>query len=278
MQSYGAENTTENANRVREFGAANPDVLERRAMGMRGSGIDDNSDLLDYLLDKPRAQTGGTSPGTVEVGAPEVQQAMPTVQAASTPTRKSATAAPAPAPAMGPNLPMASGVVNPLDSPTRPTASRESSVWDWLLPVLIGVGGLGAADHYMKRKKPSSPSDATTLTPDPVSTPPNAAKMKAQPRAIGEDGKLLDNPYPDGQKRLTYEPKLSDESGKKMPSGAPELDKKGVNKEVDKMMKPEIDAENAQNNALMEQIRKRAADEAATADLVKKAKRAVGRK
>jgi len=188
---------------------------------------------------------------------------MPTVQNATAPTRKSATAAPA----MGPNMPMASGAVNPLDgAPAQPAAGKSGGFWDDILKSLLGVTSVAGAAAM--RSKGGDGGDA----------PPSNRPQKAQPRAIGEDGKLLDNPYPDGQKRLTYEPKLPDESGKKMPSGAPELDQKGVNKEVTKMMQPEIDAENAQNNSIIEQMRKRAADEAATADLVKKAKRAVGRK
>src|ERR1700761_1993269 len=76
LASYKAPMTAQNANVARQFFASNPDVAERRAMGMRGSGLDDNSDLLDAQLDKHIADT--TIPdGVVTVGQPVKADSVP---------------------------------------------------------------------------------------------------------------------------------------------------------------------------------------------------------
>src|SRR5882672_10336622 len=69
LKSYGAPMSAANANAARQFFASNPDVAEHRAMGMRGSAVDDNSDLLDVQLDKHIADTA-IPEGRVEVGQP----------------------------------------------------------------------------------------------------------------------------------------------------------------------------------------------------------------
>jgi len=251
MQSYGAANNAANANRVREFGASNPDVLERRAMGMRGSGNEDNSDLLGPLLDKLMAQTDGVPPGRVEVGAPEVQQAMPTVQNATAPTRKSATAAPA----MGPNMPMASGAVNPLDAPAAPGPQQQGgSFWNDILTALLGTTSVaGTAAMRSKGGGGGTP---------PNNTPPNAGKQKAQPRAIGNDGTAI--------------PEEGRWDTRRGVSDVVDLNEKSLPAPNKKLPAPEDDG-----SAIQEQMRKRAADEAETDKLTKfgkKAQRALGRK
>lgn len=303
MQSYGAANTAENANRIRQFAASNPNVLEHRAMGMRGSVVDDNSDVLGAMLDKFIAQTDIAPPRRVEVGAPEVQQTMPTVQNASAPTRKSATAAPAPQ--MGPNLPMASGAVNPLDAPTQPPAGKSGSFWDDVLISLLGAtsvagraamnrrggGNGGAGGGGGNAPTPQGTPEATFVgrmgeaaRNDPLASGylqgpnaqlagPNAqlagpnAQLEAPNAKLPAPDKRIGSSRPDGN----YEGTGKEIEGVNARNQAQKTAKRDV-------LQKEIDAENEGASRLQEQMRKRAADEAATADLVKKAKRAVGRK
>jgi hypothetical protein len=70
LQSRGATPSAENASRVRQHYASNPDLLDRRANGLPG-GLDDNSSVLDALLDKHLAESMPTPAGTVTVGQPE---------------------------------------------------------------------------------------------------------------------------------------------------------------------------------------------------------------
>lgn len=71
LASRGAAPSAQNASRVREHYASNPDLLDRRAMGLPG-GLDDNSGVLDALLDKHIAESMPQVPqGSVEVGQPE---------------------------------------------------------------------------------------------------------------------------------------------------------------------------------------------------------------
>lgn len=64
LSSRGAPVTPENMNRVREFYASNPDLMERRAVGLPG-GLDDNSSVLDAMLDRHIANTSA-APVTVQ--------------------------------------------------------------------------------------------------------------------------------------------------------------------------------------------------------------------
>ena len=249
MGTYGAPVTANNANKAREFFASNPDYAERRANGMRGSIQEDNTDLLGPMLEKIVQETTGPAPapapaGNVEVGPIEkapVQQAAP----------RQAPAAPVAAPNRQANYGMQDppGAVNSLD-PQVSNASPDQgkSYWSDILMSLLGltsVAGVAAMNRA----------------------------PKAVPRAVGEGGVLLENPYPNGQKRIGYQDKLTDQSPPKMPSGAPELDQNGLNVERTKMLQPEIDAENqalARSANLQEQMRKRV--------LLKKAQGALGRR
>lgn len=160
----GAQPTVKNVNAARQFFATNPEIAEKRAMGLRGSGVDDNSDIFGAQLEKfMQAAETEPPPGRVEVGQPEVV-APPTQQAAPRQAAK-------PASPMGPNLPMASGAVNPLDGPASATPPAGGSIWDWLLPAILGGGAIFAGDRLTR--------------------PRGEAPTKAQPRAIGEDGKLI---------------------------------------------------------------------------------------
>jgi len=295
LQSYNAPMTARNANLAREFFAANPDIAERRAMGMRGSALDDNSDLLSSYLDKVIAES--TIPqGRVEVGAPRLADSPP----ATTNSAPAGTARPSPpsrptkrgAENLGETggEPMVSGrdsmkpnpyptVRDPRDTATfgvDPQTSAGGSsgggLSDWLLAALglSSLAGKGMMNGQARLPAPNPPSDT----------------------------KLLTGPE---QKRLGYEPKLEDQDYARVqgrrdteyPSGAPKLDEKAVQRsrgmfqdpaEVERM-KAEVEAE---NRLLMEQAKQLQDQREAEALKLKKqklaqetaraAKQAVGRR
>lgn len=84
LQTYGVQQpNVRQANAAREFFATNPEIAEKRAMGMRGSGIDDNSDIFGAQLDKLIQDSSIQSqplPALPTNGAP-----IETVQQATTP-------------------------------------------------------------------------------------------------------------------------------------------------------------------------------------------------
>lgn len=156
LQRQGATGTNDNINRIREFAAANPDVLERYGMGM-GPGLDDNSALLRLALDKSIASTELPPPeGSVQVGQPQV---MPSVQNASAPTRRSATAAPISSTPPA-DWTTATGHPNLGPLPSRDASAGEvagapqgDSGWNWLLAMLglSSTGGMAAAANSRGR-------------------------------------------------------------------------------------------------------------------------------
>lgn len=259
LQTYGAPTTARNANAARQFFAANPDIAEKRAMGMRGSGIDDNSDVFGSMLDKFIQQSDNTPApaGTVEVSQPQLE----TTQAATAPN----------APRKKMSEPSRQGEYGPGPSPSRQgeysaPVTRESVRGgkgfglDDVLTALLGLTATGAL----------APKAA------PSATPP----MKALPRAVGNDGQLLENPYPDGQKRLTYQPALEEgganaraaEADKtKTITNDPALNEQGRRAQL----QAEIDAENeAAARKLQDQIMQRN-NEANTRKLLQQGKKVV---
>lgn len=305
MGTYGAPVTARNANIAREFFASNPDYAERRANGMRGSIQEDNTDLLGPMLEKFMQDTAA-APATGAPAQLQPQQTMPTVQAASAPTRKNATAAPAPA--MGPNLPMASGAVNPLDAPpAQQPVQRNGSFWDDVLTALLGTTSVAGA-AAMRNRGGAAPAggapNAAPGTPEATFVGRMGEAARNHPAASG----YLQNPRPQIEDLGTADQRYN-ESGKTPRTGSGEQGKlpapnkqitsqrpdgnyestgkevEGVNarRQAEKtarkdVLQKEIDSENESARTLQEQMRKRAKDEAATADLVKKAKRATGRK
>jgi len=273
MGTYGAPVTANNANKAREFFASNPDYAERRANGMRGSIQEDNTDLLGPMLEKIVQETTGPAPapaGNVEVGPIEkapVQQAAP----------RQAPAAPVAAPNRQANYGMQDppGAVNSLD-PQVSNASPDQgkSYWNDILMSLLGLTSVAgvAAMNRAPKAVPRAVGEGGVLLENPY---PNGQKRIGYQYKLTDQSpqKLLENPYPNEQKRIGYQYKLTDQSPPKMPSGAPELDQNGLNVERTKMLQPEIDAENqtlARSANLREQIRKQV--------LLKKAQGALGRR
>ena len=74
IRSRGLQPTPQNVQQVITFFASNPDQLERNAMGVRNSGVDDNSAVLMSQLDKLMA----ASDRPVAAAAAPVQEAVPT--------------------------------------------------------------------------------------------------------------------------------------------------------------------------------------------------------
>lgn len=250
LQTYGAQPTVKNANLARQFYASNPQVAEHRAMGMRGSVNDDNSDIFGAQLDKFIADS---SPAPQQ--APQSEQApMPTVQAASQPTKKTATAA-------YPNPNEAAGTPNNVSGP-QPS----------LRETVRGGGGFGVDDIVTALLGLSSAAGVAKMAPN----------AKAQPRAIGNDGQALPNPFPQGQKQLTYEPKLTDEGANlsrvktNEPAATQVQGDPGLTEQARKaQLEAEVLAENADAEKLTKQIQERNTKQNATRDLLKSAKRTV---
>ncbi len=166
LQTYGVQQpNARQANAAREFFASNPDIAERRAMGVRGAGLDDNSDVFGAMLDKLIQQSDATAPaGTVEVGQPQMD------------TTKAATVPNAPRKKMEPSR---QGEYGPGPSPSRqgeysPPVTRESVRGgpgfgvDDVLTALLGLTSAGALA--------------------PKAAPTSTMPAKAQPRAVGNDG------------------------------------------------------------------------------------------
>lgn len=276
-KSYGAPNTNENMNRIREFYANDPQAAERRIYGVKGYSGESTGDrdaILNAMLD--RTMTGGVN------GAPNTEPqmtVMPDVQAASAPTQRSANAG-APRGTRG----GASGggvVVEPSMQPgftdtsevTSPTIGAPQGggggVMDWLLPLLIGVGGAGA----LVRSIPGSDGQQQ-----------NRGRGAGAGGAGSRNVPAIEGANPN-QKRIGYTPKLPDESGPKMPSGATEIPKGAPQRaaaaaqdpaEVARM-KAEVDAENRGASALQEQMLQREKAQRSTRELGKAARRATGR-
>jgi hypothetical protein len=154
LDSYGAADTPDNANRIRQFAAANPDVLERRAMGMRGSGVDDNSDLLKPMLDKFMAatDTGGASRQGNYGEAWERAPAPPVQSGPRGPSFRAPSGSDSRGPVVEPQAMIDSfgprtsepTMVNQPPPPAQDNSSWLERNWPWLVPI-IGGGALYAA-------------------------------------------------------------------------------------------------------------------------------------
>lgn len=274
LKTYGAPMTVDNANRARQFFATNPEIAEKRAMGMRGSGLDDNSDvfgaMLDQLIAKSAPATGSLAPVSenIERVAPakaapiapveEVGNTMPTVQNATGQNRRNATVRenktyPNPTEAQGtPN-----NVTGPAPTSTPAPTTAGGLSWNDILTALLGA---------------SSVAGRTIMGGGESSRP-----QKALPRAVGNDGKLLENPYPDNQKLLTYQPKLEEggANARANQSTVVQEDPALANEGKKAQIQAEIDAENAEAKRLQDQIMQRNQKQSSTRDLLKSAKRTI---
>ena len=252
LKTYGAPMTVDNANRARQFFATNPEIAEKRAMGMRGSGLDDNSDIFGAQLDKLIAASSTPAQVAPVSEAPPIE----TVQNASQPTRRSATVRenktyPNPTEAQGtPN-----NVTGSTPAPAPTTAGGLS--WNDILTALLGASSVAGRTIMGGGESPRP--------------------QKALPRAVGNDGKLLENPYPDNQKLLTYQPKLEEggANARANQSTVVQEDPTLANEGKKAQIQAEIDAENAEAKRLQDQIMQRNQRQISTRDLLKSAKRTI---
>jgi hypothetical protein len=205
LQSRGAAPSAENANRVRQHFAANPDNLDRRALGLPG-GLDDNSGVLDAMLDKLIADTSAT-PAAPVATAPQTQgDANP----APAPSRRGPVASPrqgaypAPNEAAGtPNNVRApasnttvSGMVDESGMPVANVASGgdDGGILKWLLPIL-GISAAVPAAENMRGRMPSGPMSLPTDPNSPLLAPPQqriGSQVGPNMESVGSEMETID--------------------------------------------------------------------------------------
>lgn len=255
LSAKGGADTPQNISSIKSFIASNPQMAERYAMGMRGSnGNDDNMDILQ--LEKQMDKTNGIAPASIS----NEMQGIPAPQVAT-----SAVSTPVPKlpPMQGPQQPMASGPVNPMDgaSPQAGAGGDGGGLWPMILAIL---GGGTAASMYANREPAVNRGNKN----------PSGAERQA----------AISGP-PVDQKRIGYEPKLTDEmsdlsrlqTNEPAPTkvtNSPELNAKGKTAQL----QAEVAAENDGAARLQEQMLQRSAGQNNTRDLLKRARGATGRK
>jgi hypothetical protein len=283
LKTYGAPNTVKNANAARSFFASNPEIAEKRAMGLRGSGLDDNSDVFGAQLDKLIADSDPQ--GTVTVGQPE--KVIDTVANATTPNapRKKVETGRGAAPTTEPPPGTIKGATA--------NAGGGGSWLDDLWPALLGLayrgkggGGSGGVGPDGKPLAPTTPPEATyagrmpsaeqAADSDPRALayrqkqiePPNKQIPYVDPRMDPRGAKALEDNISDLSRIKTNEPPAT------VVTGDP-----GLTNDAKKLqLQAEIDAENAANKALMDQIMERNMNQKRTQQLGSAARAATGRR
>lgn len=261
LQTYGAPATVKNANAARAFFATNPEIAEKRAMGLRGSGLDDNSDIFGAQLEK-FMQEAEAPAGKVEVGQPQLAE-QPTPQRAATQQ-----AAPA----------------KMTNTPAAPGASRQAGYEPPVTRATARPGGGFGLDDILTAILGLSSTAGRTIP----------SKQKAQPRAIDENGKLINEPFTDRPQNNAANadvnrapapyaedtpkqrptPTYKNEKSPAVPVEEPPIQSQA---EVERM-KAEVEAENAAAKRLQDQIMERQRAQIETKKLSDAAKRSVGRR
>lgn len=267
-----------NVNAIREFGAANPNVLEHRAMRMRGSTLDDNSDLLSTYLDKVAEETAAPA-GRVEVGQPQLA---PTQAPAAAPRARTAT----PGPQLGPNLPMNRGPNDEISGNPQAPSDGGDSWWKLLLAALgttaaagAGVGGGALVPGQERRMQGYQPNS------DAESVGRAGSRRGGVTDIIDQNDKSLAAP----DKKLTGPPNAQLENkSRRLENRTPDQNYESTGSEMDTinnknaasrkandaMVQRDVDAENAMlQEQLMKQNKQRQTEE-----LLRRAGRAVGRR
>lgn len=274
LQRKGGADNPENRNRIIQFAASNPNVLEHYGAGMSGSTPDDNSALLQLIAKQMDSVDGNAALNAPENAPPPV---MPTVQAASAPTRRSATAAPASRmppfegpPIIGDPLRGAVNEATPANpGVAAPPGGGGMGIGDWLA-VLLGAGATARAFS-------GPPANANARGAGA------GAAGSANRRALPAPTETPALPAPVERKSLPMPPKqLTNQSGPAYESGAPKLPQ---TPEMVDELRAQVAADNAatakkeaqSSRRLMEQMRaKQMQDE--TMQLLKAGRRATGRK
>ncbi|CAB4197200.1 hypothetical protein UFOVP1323_4 [uncultured Caudovirales phage] len=237
LKNNGAPPTPENINRVMQQSGRGTELLGR-SLGLQG-GMDESGPGMDLMLNKLMKSTSTPAQmpvdhevapqaeaprGRVEVGAPKVVARAPVQGRGIAPNTEPPPGTMPSANTAASSIPSTGSGNNPnvLDgSATRQMATQQQGEYkpaiDWdNLGIGNGLGWLAALLGLSAAAKPGAPP---------------AAPMK----------------------QLTYEPKLTDQSGAKMPSGAPEMTNKDAQRtkgmaqtpEEIARLKAEVDAENA---------------------------------
>lgn len=196
LQSRGAAPSAANANMVRQHYASNPDLLDRRAMGLPG-GLDDNSSVLDALLDKHIAESMPTPADSVEVGQPVRADAAPA------PSRRGPTTQqpmakqtyPVPNEAIGNpnNIKVADQGSAPIDSAITSTGTSNQLTGppvgsqigptqrSGITELLLGLLGAGGAAYGLSKMGGKSATPNASTAPLPGTVPPAATAAAAAP-------------------------------------------------------------------------------------------------
>lgn len=262
----------QNANRIREFGASNPEVLEKRAMGMRGSALDDNSDLLDAMLDRHIADTAGTPADTMgaEPRSAERDPVPPPSRRGAGPNN----AAPVNRPAMARNKQDAQygeGTGPQLGPPNDTRVSGFQSG-----PNLGGTGVSPVATPQGGALPQTAEGSGSNLMPWILSalglSAPGALASAGAPvaGARGASPDMLQLPAP--------APKLPSSNVTQLPSGAPEIPKSGIYDATKGNAQAQVDAENDDMMRSMMRDAEKGAAQRRAGETVNAAKRAVGRR
>lgn len=254
----GAQPTVKNVNAARQFFATNPEIAEKRAMGLRGSGIDDNSDIFGAQLEKfMQAAETEPPPGRVEVGPiekVEAPQAAPTQRAA---------------PAKMSNMPAQPGQNRQANYGDTGPITREAA---------RGGRGFGLDDFLTALLGLSSTAGRKMMS----GVDPNDPRLP--PQVQGPE-KLEQLTGPGEQKRLTYQPKLEDNVSdttriktNELPTAKVEGDPALTEEARKRQLQAEIDAENANAKRLQDQIMERQRAQIETKKLLDAGRKYLGRR
>ena len=261
----GAQPTVKNVNAARQFFATNPEIAEKRAMGLRGSGVDDNSDIFGAQLEKFMQSAEAEPPaGRVEVG-PIEQVAAPTQQAV-----------PRQAPAQMSNMPAQPGQSR--QGGYAPPVTRESARpsggfgLDDFLTALLGLSSTAGRKIMSGDRGPQNTAPRNQV-PTPTTNENGQPFVDTPPRQVGADGRAP-APYAEDTPTQRRTPTSPQERSPAVPLQEPT----GSSPEQKTKIQAEVDAENADAKRLEDQIMKRQRDQIETKKLSDAAKRAIGRR
>ena len=220
-------------------------------MGLRGSGLDDNSDVFGPQLEKFIARTDLPPRNAAETYSAPVETPTTTPK----PTNKAPAAKPSQPPQPGNDPTVTPDMVNA-------PSNTGGSGWDWLkwlLPGAVGVGGAALIRKGMEVPRPPEGYPGTV-----------ESGMKPGPLAETAKNVLLTDPRIPPNRRLTY-----DDTQTKTITSDPKLTEQARTNQL----KAEIDAENARQAAeeadkqrLLAEIQRRQEVQRNTAETLKAAK------
>jgi hypothetical protein len=266
LSSRGAELNDGNIGKATKFFGSNPDLLDRRAMGLPG-GLDDNSSVLDAMLDKHIADTAPA--GQVEVLPPTKAETQGNARPAPAPSRTAPTV-------KGPTEVGGTTWQNASENPNLgPLPARDASAGERAATPTtdyspstdspnVDIGGIG---EWLKSLLGISATGALA---------------GAGARAAKQGDPQL--PNPNNPKQLTYQPKLEDKTTRgNFEATGDEMNVVNARNAASRtgrenQIRAEVADENdAMTRAMEDAARKRKAQQAAE-ETARAARRATGRK